>query len=143
MDGEYTASLQYAGQAYFGNLAHKELEYYIENPLMEIPEVSKELKPSVKFCRQLSEGLNTFYKCEERVSAKHIHPDFFGTVDFFSYCPDTNKLHIVDYKNGSYQINVRDNLQLHAYTQMILETYNDIPLEGLKVYHTNLPKRNP
>ena len=140
---ENTASLQYAGQAYFGNLAHKELEYYIENPLMEIPEVSKELRPAVKFCRQLSEGLNTFYRCEERVSAKHIHPDFFGTVDFFSYCPDTNKLHIVDYKNGSYQINVRDNLQLHAYTQMILETYNDIPLEGLKVYHTIFQKETP
>ena len=56
--------------------------------------------------------------------AEYIRNDFFGTVDFWAYGKKRNKLIVMDYKNGRREVSVEDNLQLWAYTLMIMATHN-------------------
>lgn len=59
---------------------------------------------------------------EERVNCSVIHPECFGTPDYWEFNPVTNILTIADYKNGFLDISPVENWQLICYVAGIIAT---------------------
>ena len=61
---------------------------------------------------------------EQRVEARSIDPECWGTPDAFFYEVDTNTLYVWDLKNGHGRVDVFENYQLLGYSQAICETFS-------------------
>lgn len=61
---------------------------------------------------------------EQRVEARSIDPECWGTPDAFFYDIPVNTLHVWDLKNGHGRVEVFENYQLIGYAQAICETFN-------------------
>ena len=53
--------------------------------------------------------------CEDSINIARIHPQCFGSVDFWVFNPDTNTLYLWDFKYGWGLIEVFENWQLICY----------------------------
>ena len=111
---------RFEASAYFGTLAHSALERCLRVPDMPISAAyDKKLSFAIDFCR---ERLNKQHGIEDQVNLSKIHPDMYGTCDFWTF--DKGHLEVYDYKNGVAKIKAKDNLQLLAYAAMIQNTHN-------------------
>src|SRR6185437_8910195 len=56
----------------------------------------------VKFFEALEAPDQTIYKCgiEEKIDISNVHPECWGTPDFWFFDPKINKLTVIDYKFG-------------------------------------------
>ena len=110
---------KFEGAAYFGTLAHSALERCLINPDIEISNAySGPLTFAIEYCRS---RLDKQHGIEDKVDLMSIHPEMYGTCDFWVY--DDGHLEVYDYKNGVQRIPVKDNLQLLAYAAMVEKTH--------------------
>lgn len=113
-----------------GTQVHEIVERYLSNPSTPVPKSThKNITEVVKYGRDLI-GTCKYRGVESKVNLFTMHPELKGTVDFWALDGDT--LHVMDYKNGSTSVSVKNNLQLMAYTLMILHTYG---LSPKKIQH--------
>ena len=107
-----------APYAFFGTQMHAALERFINKDDIEIPaSVPEGVANCVKFCRGLRRSATRF-GVEDKIQ---LEDNFRGTADF--WCISDNTLTVLDYKNGKHPVDINDNLQLWAYTLMIIHTY--------------------
>ena len=110
---------KFEGAAYFGTLARSALERCLINPDIEISNAySKPLAYAIEYCRS---RLDKQHGIEDKVDLMSIHPEMYGTCDFWTY--DNGHLEVYDYKNGVQRVSVKDNLQLLAYAAMVEKTH--------------------
>lgn len=116
-----------------GHTNHAIVERYLHNPKIDLSdEVPEECVGMITECRKLIENC-VKYGIETPVNLFTLHPEFQGTADFWSYNEKTKSIYVVDYKNGNSPVAVENNLQLIAYTLMIIHTY---VLDVDMIYHT-------
>lgn len=65
---------------------------------------------------------------EEKVDLTFLQPGMFGTCDYYFYAPAENKLYVIDFKNGTNDVEVEDNSQLMFYALGVLHKYQQIPI---------------
>ena len=81
----------------------------------------------VDLCRSIH-GQNHI---EERIECKRVHPECFGTADFWSYNPEINHITMVDYKDGYIDVSPVENPQLITYDSGIIDL-----VDGLEINMT-------
>ena len=119
-------SFEYAYSAFKGHKAHEGMEVYIKNRLIDPPRVVvEECGALIQYARRMQERGDD-WGCEDRVSYAEIRADFFGTVDFWHFDRHNKILTVVDLKSGRWSVDVKNNLQLLAYTLMV---ENGLPYE--------------
>lgn len=102
-----------------GTLAHAvNLAYYMAKP---IPDgATDEMLDGAELWQEtisamLNEGGPVVFGFEETMGISSIHPDCFGTPDFWCYLVDKHKIHVVDYKFGHRFVDEFENWQLIEY----------------------------
>jgi len=105
-----------------GTFAHDVAEsILLDKPLPVIPEQydADDMLAAVRQYVDYVESLDTMSSrnlIETRVYYDHIAPDGFGTADYLSYDPDSQHLHVVDYKHGKgVPVSAYRNKQLMLY----------------------------
>lgn len=61
---------------------------------------------------------------EEPIACADIHPDSWGTPDYFRWIPEINMLKVVDYKFGHRYVDAFENWQLIAYALGVIRLLN-------------------
>ena len=113
------------GAAQQGTINHEVVERYLNNPKQRIDaSVPEETRGMIKYCRELIKTSEK-HGIESKVNLFTWHKEFCGTVDFWAY--NQGVLFVVDYKNGVGSVSAKNNLQLMAYSLMIINTYNLSP----------------
>ena len=108
--------------AYRGTVNHQALEHAVHNPEMPIDEhMPENIHLAVKDLRKLAEESDQ-WGCEDKVHADDIHPELWGTTDFWAYKKKNGTLYVMDYKNGSTPVDPKNNIQLQAYAYMVAHT---------------------
>ena len=108
-----------------GTNMHSVVENYLSHPKGKLDDsLPADVVGVIEYCRGLITDA-THHGVESKVNLFTLHSEFTGTVDFWAF--DGENLEVVDYKNGSTPVDVKNNLQLIAYSLMIMHTYNLSP----------------
>ena len=130
--------------AHRGTIAHGIIERYLESGEEVCETLDSKVQYAIKKLRAERAKLTHTYDkwgCEVKVNASKIHEELWGTVDFFSYDCSNKVLTVIDYKNGTHDVPVKNNLQLLTYMLMITETYDIYPEKViLKIIQNNKTK---
>ena len=122
-----TSTFIYEGQAWLGKQHHKDVETFVENLELTIPEGNT--SGIIQWARELkADGWEVL--TELRMEDPSIRHDFFGTADIVAR--RGGELIVADYKNGNISVNVKNNLQLLSYTLMA-ENYFGMAFDKIKV----------
>lgn len=97
--------------------------YRAENGIIITQEMINRGKTYVDLCRELI-STATEYHIEERVNIQRIHPDCFGTPDFWCYHEGNNHVTLIDYKDGWVNVEPENNAQGIAYLAGIFDLFN-------------------
>jgi hypothetical protein len=84
---------------------------------------------------------NIRYGIEQKVNISTIHPDCWGTPDFWHYDAETHTLHIFDYKFGHGYVDVFENWQLLEYAAGIV-TLLGVDTQYILISYTIVQPRN-
>ena len=110
---------------FFGHQSHAALERYLRNPDIEVSKfLPVYLKQVIDRCRELMKTSDQ-YGIEDRVALAEYDGRVAGSCDFWSY--QGKELRVMDYKNGTAYVSVKDNFQLLTYATMICHTYSINP----------------
>ena len=117
-----------------GEIAH----HHLANLLRGIPipsDVSDEMHDSIMvFVDSLPPLQGADVHIEERLTMHKIHPEAFGTPDFWAWLPDTQTLDVRDYKHGHGFVSEYCNWQLLMYAIGAIEheekTFRRFTIDG-------------
>jgi len=88
-------------------------------------EVTEEMRDgALLYAETLKPLITQTWDTETRLNISRIHPECFGTVDFYHYSPMNNILHVVDYKFGHGFVEVFENWQLIEYAAGLIDKLN-------------------
>jgi Protein of unknown function (DUF2800) len=115
-----------------GTLAHAvNLAYYMAKP---IPDgATDEMLDGAELWQEtisamLNEGGPVVFGFEEPIKIDSVHPECFGTPDFWCYLTDSHKIHVVDYKFGHRFVDEFENWQLLEYAVGVVDKcWRDMP----------------
>ncbi len=115
-----------------GTLAHAvNMAFYFNK---ELPvEATEEMIDGAELWQEtvsamLNEGGPVVFGFEERIDITSIHPDCYGTPDFWCYLTESHKIHVVDYKFGHRFVDEFENWQLIEYAVGVVDKcHKDAP----------------
>ena len=111
-----------------GTKMHEYFEKYVKNLDKKVPKnLNENVIHAVESARKAAKE-SSWYYVEKKMKAHSLHPTFEGTADFISYDSKSRYLTIFDYKNGTRDVDPKDNLQLLAYVLLAVTHFKIDPL---------------
>jgi len=87
--------------------------------------ITQEMLNRGKLYIDLCRGIKHTGNIEERIECRTIHPECFGTADYWTYDESGNHLTVIDYKDGYIDVSPVENPQAITYVSGIIDIISD------------------